>query len=156
MTLRKVYETVRKVIIYEIVCNITGERYIGSTIRSLDERMSNHKNNQNNCESKQIINRDDYTKNELESFNTKFELAQILKEQYWLDNIENINKRRAFTNEKKYQKKYHYEHKEHRRIKDSMRNLKPPIKCPCGGQYKPRNKCQHFRTIKHRLYIDTQ
>ena len=47
MTLRKVYETVRKVIIYEIVCNITGERYIGSTIRSLDERMSNHKNNQN-------------------------------------------------------------------------------------------------------------
>ena len=143
MTLRKVYETVRKVIIYEIVCNITGQRYIGSTIRSLDERMSKHRNKLN-CESKIIINRGNYTKNELESFNTRFELAGLLKEQYYMDNIENINKRRAFINFEKYKKA------------TNSRRPKQSIKCPCGGKYKYVNKSRHLKSIKHRRYIDTQ
>ena len=29
--------------IYEIVCNITGERYIGSTIQTLSQRLAAHR-----------------------------------------------------------------------------------------------------------------
>ena len=153
MTLRKVYETVRKAIIYEIKCNITGEIYIGSTISSLAERMAKHKNNNNNTtESKQIINRGDYTENELESFYTRFELARLLKEQYWMDNIENINKRRAFINHKK---SVIQSNNFHNKVNNSLRP-KQSIKCPCGGKYKYASKVRHFRTIKHRQYIDTQ
>ena len=157
MTLRNVYETVRKVIIYEIVCNITGERYIGSTIDSLNRRMTVHNSKNKRCSSKIIIQRGDYNVNELESFNTKFELAQLLKEQYWMDNTENINIQRAFTNQKKRQKKYDTENRELIKEKRSRkRKLQVPINCPCGGKYKQYNKSQHFRTKKHRRYIDTQ
>ena len=136
MTLRNVYETVRKVIIYEIVCNITGERYIGSTIDSLNRRMTVHNSKNKRCSSKIIIQRGDYNVNELESFNTKFELAQLLKEQYWMDNTENINKLRAFTNRKKYRKIYN---NINNKVNNSLRP-KQSIKCPCGGKYKYSNK----------------
>lgn len=45
--------------IYKIVCNITGEIYIGSTIQYLCDRLATHKFNMN-CMSKQIIDRGDY------------------------------------------------------------------------------------------------
>jgi hypothetical protein len=146
MTLRKVYETVRKVIIYEIVCNITSQRYIGSTTYSLAERIRKHKIGLD-CNSKIIINRGDYTKTELESFYTKFELAQLLKEQYWMDNTENINIQRAYTSKK---------------LKRNIDNIKTKIKyskmisinCPCGGKYKTHNICRHFKSKIHMRYIE--
>ena len=45
--------------IYKIQCNITGEVYIGSTIRTLEQRLSVHKTRKN-CVSRNIINRGDY------------------------------------------------------------------------------------------------
>jgi hypothetical protein len=42
-------------IVYKILCNITGEAYIGSTFRTLAVRMNEHKNKHNDCASKQII-----------------------------------------------------------------------------------------------------
>ena len=49
--------------IYQIVCNITGEVYIGSTKAYLTDRMSKHlnENNMHDCVSKRIIDRGDYT-----------------------------------------------------------------------------------------------
>ena len=44
--------------IYKIVCNITGEVYYGSTIETLNIRLSLHK--QQKCSSKQILDRGDY------------------------------------------------------------------------------------------------
>ena len=47
--------------IYKIVCNITNEVYIGSTIERLEERLSIHKTaKRKNCMSRNIINRGDY------------------------------------------------------------------------------------------------
>jgi len=47
--------------IYKIVCNITGEIYIGSTIDTLEKRLSNHKvKTKRPCKSKQILDRGDY------------------------------------------------------------------------------------------------
>ena len=46
--------------IYEIVCNITGERYIGSTTKKLSRRLTNHKEKTNLCKSRQIIEKGDF------------------------------------------------------------------------------------------------
>ena len=55
-------------IIYEIVCNITGERYIGSTTTSLKLRLKSHKDmkRRHRCSSKQIIQRGDFVSRVLE------------------------------------------------------------------------------------------
>ena len=70
-------------IIYEIVCNITGERYIGSTKRRLNQRMCQHK--ELRYSSKQIIERNNYTESILEHYpcNDKDELRQ--QEQSWMN-----------------------------------------------------------------------
>ena len=148
MTLKEVYETVKKVIIYEIVCNITGERYIGSSFRSLNFRLYEHIDKDNTTSSKQIINRGDYTETELEIFYTRFKLARLLKEQYWMDNTENINIKRAYTSKKL--------RNQLRKKERDKRKLQVSIKCPCGGQYKHSFKAKHFKTKRHMRYIDTQ
>ena len=84
-------------IIYEIVCNITGERYIGSTTQKLSHRLHKHtygaKSNhpRSNYKSKQIINRGDYQVNILEEGD-----IDMKREQYYIETLENINDRNAF------------------------------------------------------------
>ena len=171
MTLRKVYKKIRKVIIYEIVCNITGERYIGSTILSMNHRLIGHIKKQN-CVSRQIINRGNYEVNELETFNTRFELAKLLKEQYYLDNNTNINNLRAFgidiqrqqNSLKKYRegrkeitkKNWSIYYQQNRQILDKkngeIKRNRISIKCPCGGRYKSHFKNYHFTTKRHILF----
>jgi len=83
-------------IIYEIVCNITGERYIGSTTTLLKYRIQKHvygaKSNhpKSNYRSKEIINRGDYVVNVLEEGEFGME-----REQYYMDMLDNINDRQA-------------------------------------------------------------
>ena len=48
-------------LIYEIVCNITGERYVGSTFEpTVARRMACHRIKNNKCASNQIIIRNNY------------------------------------------------------------------------------------------------
>jgi hypothetical protein len=56
--------------IYKITCNITGEIYVGSTILTLENRLSRHKyfNGPRNCTSIQIIARNDYTMELIEDY----------------------------------------------------------------------------------------
>ena len=100
--------------IYEIVCNITGDRYIGSTKQDIEKRIAHHKHDRNKkiaCASKNIINRDNYNYSILEKINTtcKIELRQL--EQKWIDTLPNVNKVNAYLNEeqKKNYKKIWYE-----------------------------------------------
>lgn len=171
MTIREVYKKIRKVIIYEIVCNITGERYIGSTILSMNHRLIGHIKKQN-CLSRQIINRGNYEVNELETFNTRFELAKLLKEQFYLDNNTNINNQRAFGLDKQRErnttKKYRDGRKEISKKTNSIyyqqnkqildirngenKRKKISMKCPCGGKYKSHSKKYHFKTKRHIIF----
>lgn len=96
--------------IYEIVCNITGERYIGSTVQTLEKRLSRHKQMIDSCSSEQILIKENYCMNLLENYpcNSKTEL--IMKEREWYDKLENINKLRphiTIEEHKEYQKEYH-------------------------------------------------
>ena len=89
-------------IIYEIVCNISGERYIGSTSQKLNRRMSAHRDKRKNvCKSKQIIIREDYQVNILEEGDFGKE-----REQYYMDSLPNINNRRANGEDIERYKKY--------------------------------------------------
>ena len=95
--------------IYEIVCNITGERYIGSTTLILSQRLAEHRNLKSKCSSKIIIQRNDYYINLLESCpcNNKDELRMY--ERKWFDNLHCINQVKPFIShdEKKiYDKEY--------------------------------------------------
>ena len=62
--------------IYKIVCEITGEVYIGSTRLSLEDRLKKHLNQ--NCCSRQIIDRNKYDMKLLELYpcNSKQELCR--------------------------------------------------------------------------------
>ena len=83
--------------IYEIICNITGERYVGSTIQKLCQRIREHKNNALNikrqsCSSKQIIIKGNYYINLLESYPCNSREELLKKEREWFEKLPNINK----------------------------------------------------------------
>ena len=96
-------------ITYCIVCNITNEKYYGSSKNTLEVRMSFHKSKSNKCCSKKIILRGDYDSYILGEYET-IEEAEM-KEDWYIDNKECINERRVkVTNEERLQKcnEYYY------------------------------------------------
>ena len=95
-------------ITYCLVCNVTGEKYYGSSKKTLEKRMSYHKCKSNKCSSKKIIERNDYDSYILGEYET-IEEAEM-KEDWYIDNKECINKKRVrVTNEEKKQRKNEYQ-----------------------------------------------
>ena len=94
--------------IYEIVCNITGERYIGSTFEpTVARRVAYHRSKSNTCSSKQIIEREDYCYGLLEKIQvkcTRDELRMCERKSY--DELECINKNKPFSTKEEYNKAY--------------------------------------------------
>ena len=100
-------------ITYCIVCNVTGEKYYGSTKRTLEQRLSKHKGKDNTCCSKKIILRGDYDIYQLAEYDT-IEKAEM-KEKWYINNKECINEQRVrLTDEerKEYYKEYYQENKD--------------------------------------------
>ena len=98
--------------VYEIVCNQTNERYIGSTSLRMCLRKALHKTKNNGCRSRQIIDRGDYVINVLQTDIPKETLRQI--EQEWMEKLESINDRKAYVppevqkeNCRKYQEEWY-------------------------------------------------
>ena len=93
-------------IVYCIVCNITGDKYYGSTKLTLSQRLSVHKNG-NTTTSKQIILRGDYDIYKLSEYQTKEEALQ--REDWYIRNKECVNKQRVkITDEERLQKSKRY------------------------------------------------
>jgi len=91
------------VIIYGIKCNITNMLYIGSTQDTLHNRLNFHKSKSNGCMSRKIINNNDYNIYEIERCD---ENIRDIREQYWIDNTDNINHNNVISDRKEYIKKY--------------------------------------------------
>ncbi len=94
------------IIIYGLKCNKTNMLYIGSTKKSLSRRLSGHKNykcQKRWCVSHKIINNNDYIIYEIEQCE---ENMRDIREQYWLDNTDNINKCKVIGNKKEYMRTY--------------------------------------------------
>jgi hypothetical protein len=100
----------KKGIIYEIVCNDTGERYIGSTTsKYLSSRISHHRHQQSTCCSKQIINRNNYCYNILETIIINDIKELRIKEREYYDKLECINVRTPYCSPeeiKEYNRNY--------------------------------------------------
>jgi hypothetical protein len=78
--------------IYEIKCNITNEKYIGSTKQKIKKRLYSHICKSNTCSSKQIIERGDWTFKILEELENYTKEELLLLEKKYINENECINK----------------------------------------------------------------
>jgi hypothetical protein len=106
-------------LIYEIVCNVTSERYIGSTFEpTVARRITVHRWKKNECCSKQIIDRGNYTYGLLETIfvNSRDELRMC--ERKWYDQLDCINKQRPYCSLdelKEYKKEYREQNRDNKK-----------------------------------------
>jgi len=163
--------------IYELVCRITGEKYVGSTIDSLSRRLVKHRSlKQNETCSRQIIERGDYYINLLEDCPCENKEQLRKKEREWYDKIEGgcINRQRPYITKEEhiqrnsdYSKKYREENnykvnaltkkwKDENKEKVAEYQKKyweKEITCECGVISKWGNIQKHLRTDKHKLLL---
>jgi len=93
--------------IYKIVCNDTNEVYYGSTCQYLCNRKTCHKDSKNICRSRPIIDRGNWDIVLVEHFpcNSKEEL--LMRERYYVDNNECINKFRPIISKEELKELKH-------------------------------------------------
>ena len=90
--------------VYEIVCNITGDRYIGSTTLILSQRLV--QNRSLKCSSKVIIERNDYYINLLESCPCENKDELRMCERKWYDNLDCINQLKPFISDEELKEQW--------------------------------------------------
>ena len=148
--------------IYAIECNVTGQKYIGSTCEpTLAKRLTKHINNYR-CylngtypyvSSFDVLQNRNYVIVLIESYpcNSKDELHA--RERYHTNNIDCVNKIKNQgmyheLGEKEYHKQYHEKNKDiiHAQQKEKHN-------CICGGKYTHIHKIQHLKTKKHQQYL---
>ncbi len=140
--------------IYKIVCNITSEIYIGSTIETLKERVRKHNVNKN-CVSRNIIERGDYKIELIKDYpcNSKYELEE--EETKYIKNNKCINKNLPHRTQQQYlidnreihnnkQKKFYQDNKEQIKIQK-----KEKVLCECGVLIRKSNILVHRKSLKH-------
>lgn len=89
-------------IIYKIICHQTNECYIGSTTKSLDNRMCLHSSNYNKTSSAEIISRNNYSASIIERF-TYTTIDQLHRQEgIWQKKITCVNKNIAGRTSKEY------------------------------------------------------
>jgi hypothetical protein len=128
-------------IVYKIICNITGETYVGSTFNKLEVRMKKHRTKANDCSSKKIIQRGNYRiENVFEGLVDKEELLKKeMSEMKNSENCINILTPKLFGkvhDKKRLQMKMYYA-------------ASPHITCECGRILKNHNLIRHFNSKYH-------
>jgi len=103
--------------IYKIVCNITDEIYIGSTISILNVRLAKHKCDC--CKSKQIIERGDYKILLIENYPCKTKQDLLWRERYYIEKLDCINEKKPIITSD--------ERKENQKIISKKHHAKRPI-----------------------------
>jgi hypothetical protein len=167
-------------LVYAIICNETGEQYIGSTTTSLIQRLSVHKAPSQNreCKSRQIIDRNNYYVKVLEDkFDSREEM--LWRERFYIETEECVNKglpistkeeinaKKALRDKtdkaRQEHKNYYTAHAED--IKQKSREWylsnkervkeyrKTRITCECGKDYGIGDKKKHTNTLKHKCWV---
>ncbi len=147
-------------IIYFIQCLETNEIYIGSTTRTLEDRINGHRKQGNMCSSKQIIDRDNYIYDVLEEVDNNNLLD---REQYYMETTDCINKKRAIVDKKEYMKQYYldniekkkeYQSQNYTKTRDiRLEYIKKKVTCECGAIVCQGAITRHRKTKKHLLGI---
>lgn len=139
-------------ITYCIFCNISGEKYYGSTIQKLNKRISKHISEAKQdltCSSKQIIKRGDYDVYIIGEFKTEEEAR--MKEKWYIQNKPCVNMRQVcLTPEERkkhnsdYGKKYNLENKKKLQLKKAEK-----VQCEFCNKYATYSHlARHKRSIK--------
>ena len=144
--------------IYKIMDNVSNAIYVGSTCKTLEQRLKQHKNNYKGFKAGKshfvtvfkILENGDYKIELIKLYpcNTKQELnleeGKIIK-QLRNDKINIVNRNIAGQTEKEYQSQY----------RQNNRNLiNKKHNCLCGGKFINANKSRHEKTKKHCEYIN--
>jgi hypothetical protein len=170
--------------IYEIVCNETEERYVGSTVSDyLCQRLAGHKNAYNQWVKGKhsfitcfpILKRNNYTMTLLEKYPCNDADERHAREGHWIRKLDCVNKNIAGRSQKEYyeenkedilrqQKEYHEANKEyiHEYQKEYRETNKERIKnkksekvlCECGCQVTRQNISTHQRSNKHKKLLE--
>jgi hypothetical protein len=159
--------------IYKIVCNITGQIYVGSTTTLyLSRRLSQHKK--------------DYSKYLLGTRNAKATSFKVLengncnivllenvpysdinelraRERFYIETLECVNKNIPSRTLKEWTKTYYHKNKEkilenkkEYRINNKEKldeKKKEKFTCECGGKYTRSGKSHHEKSQKHKKYL---
>ena len=139
--------------IYKIINSVNDKCYVGSTISTLNRRLIEHKcysKKARTATSKILIDEDPDNVSiqliELYPCLTKKEL--LLRERYWLENMECVNKQRPIiTREEKIQEKNDYNRNSYQNnIEARIAYSKQRIQCShCPMEYNRGHKNQHYR-----------
>ena len=139
--------------------------YVGSTEKTLKQRMYNHVMMMDCC-SRVIIERGNY---ESEIIEETDEINRYIREQHWIDKIGTLNQQKCYienhkTHKHDYDVLYKLEHKDrylkqgrqyYKDNKEQIRERKGVnVICDCGGTYTLCHKKRHFKTLKHQGMIN--
>ena len=160
--------------IYQIVDNTNNNIYIGSTCKTLKERLSEHKCSYKRflkglfpiVKSFDILKNDDYQIELLENCDIKTKQELLARERYYIENNICLNKYIPGRTDKEWREANKDKHKQYRdankdKIKiycDAYRDAnkdkqKEKCDCICGGKFTIRNKARHIKTTKHQEFI---
>ena len=128
--------------VYKLVCNDTGDCYIGSTRNSLQDRLQYHINDilvgHETCMSREIIKRNNFRIDLLEEGWYESKEALLWRERRWMENTKCINKvRPIITLEER--------NESNNRSGRKLRGQQVSVLCYCGGQYKPYKRSDHAK-----------
>lgn len=156
-----------KGMIYRIVCNITGDVYIGGSSQTCAQRLSQHVNSyklwvKDNTKlytsSYIILARNDYKLILVESYPCKNNDELRAREQFWIDQTECVNKYRAHRTpeqkkqwfqdnvERKKELNKNYQTDNAERISEWKKQV---ITCVCGSEVQISVKARHNKSQKH-------
>lgn len=140
--------------VYRLVCGNTGRQYIGSTVLTLNARLSKHKHDRkrymagkrpSSCTSFIILAEGNYRIEMIENFPCKTEQELVLREQQWIKQTANaVNKNMPGRSKSEW----YQDNREVIREKKNRRNI-----CQCGGKFVYSNKARHLNCQLHRRYL---
>ena len=159
-----------KGMIYRIVCNITGDVYIGSSVQTCAQRLSKHvdhhkrwkKDNTKYTSSYIILARNDYKIILVESYPCKNNDELRAREQFWINQTECVNKIRAHNTpeqillqhaEWKINNKEHIKTTNAEYYTNNKEKIKQVITCECGSEFQICEKSRHNKSQKHTTFI---
>jgi hypothetical protein len=171
-SINQMYELFKKCksigLIYKISSPSTDSVYIGSTTKTIQQRLRQHKadykrylnKTKNYVTSYEIVKYDDAIIELLEKLEYENKIELYDREAYYIK-LDNKSINRVIPN--RTYKKYYEDNKEQiiEKKKQYAINNKQQIKehqnekhtCDCGGKYTNANKARHLKSSKHKQYI---
>lgn len=171
-------------LIYKIECKISGEVYVGSTSKSIDERMSFHLSSSNGTRSKQIIERGSYSIDILETLQDCDKYLALEREKYYMLEFNCVNHHLPILTDEERKLRQHtynvtikkqryksgdyseYYQQNKQRIKQRVAEYRndnkdainakryASVDCACGRKYIYQNRLRHNESKYHQKYID--